>query len=53
MLGLSALSEILKLTPHHEHTHLVSKVASSQLATFADVFGVREEFFCPAFIQLN
>ena len=26
---------------------------SSQLAAFADIFGVREEFFCPAFIRLN
>ena len=53
ILVLSALSEILKLTPHHEHMHLVNKVASLQLVAFADFFGVREEFFCPAFIQLN
>ena len=26
---------------------------SSQLAAFADIFGVREEFFCPAFFRLN
>ena len=26
---------------------------SSQLAAFADIFGVREEFFCPAFIRLD
>ena len=26
---------------------------SSQLAAFADIFGVRDEFFCPAFIRLN
>ena len=33
--------------------HLANKVASSQLAVFADFFGVREEFFCPTFIRLN
>ena len=53
ILVLLALSEILKLTPHHEHTYLVNKVASSQIVAFADFLGFREEFFCPAFIRLN
>ena len=38
-------------------TNLTSRThascVSSQLAAFADIFGVREEFFCPAFIRLN
>ena len=51
ILVLSALKQMSKITPYHEHTHLVDH---RNLRPFiADIFGVREEFFCPAFIRLN
>ena len=42
---LKSLNEILKSTPQRWH--------ASELVGFAVCFGVREEFFRPAFIQLN
>ena len=38
-------TEVLKLTPQRQH--------ASEIGTFADFVGVREEFFRPALIRLN